>query len=154
MGARFGGRYEIKIDPKGRFSLPAGLRDALPKRAPRLVITNSLYQNRPCLHAYSAEAWAALEERIARLPALKPEVQAFQRYYLSGGHEIELDAQARVSTPLSLRRHAGLEDGATLVGMGDKFEIWSTAHWRAVNEQLASSFEDTLAAMARLEGDR
>jgi MraZ protein len=130
------------------------LREALPKREARIVATNSLFQNKPCLHAYSASGWDELERRVESLPALRPEVQAFQRFYLSGGHELELDSQGRFLLPQALRKHAGLNEFATLVGMGDKLEIWSAESWRAVNDSLAASFEETLAAIARLEGEK
>ena len=155
---RFRGRFEAKIDPKGRLSLPASLRDALspPKRRTelRLIVTNGLYQNKHCLHAYSAEAWRALEERVEALPRLKPEVQAFERFYLSGAQAIDLDAQGRLLVPAPLRKRAGLEAEATLVGMGEKFEIWDSRAWNEVNDALALAFEGIEAAIAQLEERR
>lgn len=149
--ARFRGRFEIKMDPKGRISLPSAFRAGVGERRPRLVVTNSRYQDKSCLHAYASSDWLALEARVALLPALKPEVQAFQRFYLSGGQEVEIDGQGRILVPQSLRKFASLEETATLVGLGDKFEIWPTPAWTDVHRSLSSSFEDTLLAIARLD---
>ena len=150
----FRGRFEIKLDPKGRLSLPPAYRQNLPGNSPSLVITNSRYRGRSCLDAYALGEWERLERRIGKLSSLKPEVQAFNRFYLSGGQPIDVDAQNRILVPQSLRRYSSLESAVVLVGLGNKFEIWSQDAWSAVYDQLTETFEDTVAAVAMLEGDR
>jgi MraZ protein len=147
----FRGRFEIKLDPKGRLSMPPAYRQILPGQAPTLVVTNARYQSRSCLHVYTLAEWERLERKIAKMSSLKPEVQAFSRFYLSGGQPVEVDAQNRILVPQSLRRFAGLESAAVLVGLGEKFEIWSQANWTSVYEQLTENFEDTMSAVAALE---
>lgn len=150
LGA-FRGRFEIKLDPKGRLSLPPAYRQNLPHDDAQLIITNSRYRGKSCLHAFSLQEWEKLERRIGRMSQLKTEVQAFSRFYLSGGQSTELDAQNRILVPQSLRRFAGLESSAVLVGLGDKFEIWSQDNWSAIYDQLTENFEDTLSAVATLD---
>jgi MraZ protein len=149
----FRGRFEIKLDPKGRIGLPSAIRDIIEssRNSGDLVVTNSRYRNRSCLDVYTAAEWEKLEGRIAKLSTLKPEVQAFNRFYLSGGQAVEIDAQNRVLVPQSLRRYAALDQQVVLVGMGSKFEIWSQESWNAIHEQLTESFEDTMNAVAALE---
>lgn len=157
----FRGRFEIKLDSKGRLSLPLSYRQnlmssmgsQLPNHLLNLVVTNSRYRNHSCLDAYSIGEWERLERRIAKLPSLRPEVQAFNRFYLSGGQPIEVDAQNRILVPLSLRRYSNLETGAVLVGLGNKFEIWAQDTWNSVYENLTDSFEETVASVAALESD-
>ncbi len=150
MNPSFRGRFEIKLDPKGRLSLPPGVRSVLSENHSQLVMTNSRYQNRSCLHVYSPSEWQTLERRIAKLPALDAQVQAFQRFYISGGQPVEIDAQNRVLIPQLLRRFAGLENQVVVVGLGAKLEIWSQVVWDDVFANLAESFEDTMNAVARL----
>lgn len=147
----FRGRFEIKVDPKGRLSLPQAYRQILPTETPQLIVTNSRYLGKSCLHAYSLPEWEKLERKIARLSSLRPEVQAFSRFYLSGGQLVELDSQNRILVPQSLRRFASLEAQAVLVGMGPKFEIWSQDTWNQIYENLTESFEATLDAVAKLD---
>ena len=64
MNSVFRGRFEIKLDEKGRLSLPQALRSALPSQNAQLIITNSRYKNQSCLHAYSLAEWENLERRI------------------------------------------------------------------------------------------
>jgi MraZ protein len=151
----FRGRFEIKLDPKGRLSLPAAYRQSLPGQTPQVVVTNSRYRSRSCLHVYSLNEWEKLERRIGRMSSLRAEVQAFSRFYLSGGQSVEVDAQNRILVPQTLRRFAELEARLVLVGMGDKFEIWSQENWDAIYQDLAESFEETMSAVAGLEaGDK
>ncbi len=148
----FRGRFEIKLDPKGRLSLPTGYRSVL--SVGELMVTNSRYRGKSALDVYSIVEWEKLEHRIAGLSSLRPEVQAFNRFYLSGGQKLEVDAQNRILVPQSLRRYAGLESEVVLIGLGAKFEIWSSESWNTIHTQLTDSFEETMAAVAALETDQ
>lgn len=150
----FRGRFEIKLDPKGRLLIPVGYRQLLPSDSTgksQIIVTNNRYRGKSCLHAYSLAEWEKLERNIARLSSLKAEVQAFSRFYLSGGQPCDVDAQNRVLVPQSLRKFAGLEGPLVLVGLGNKFEIWSESTWNSIYEDLTENFEETLAAVADLE---
>lgn len=150
----FRGRFEIKLDPKGRLMIPAAYRQILPTDntgKSQLILTNNRYRGKSCLHAYSVSEWEKLERNIARLSSLKAEVQAFSRFYLSGGQASDVDSQNRVLVPQSLRKFAGLEGQIVLVGLGNKFEIWAEDTWKSIYEDLTENFEETLAAVAGLE---
>jgi len=151
--APFRGRFEIKLDPKGRLSLPTAYRQTLPALHAELVVTNSRYRNRSCLDVYSQPEWEKLEARMAKLPNLNTNVQAFTRFYLSAGQSLEIDAQNRILVPQGLRRFASLENQVVLIGLGNKFEIWSQEGWNAISEQLSETFEATMSAVAALEGE-
>ncbi len=147
----FRGRFEIKLDPKGRLLIPAAYRAILPVENPQLIITNNRYRGKSCLHAYSLHEWEKLERSIASLSSLKAEVQAFNRFYLSAGQAADVDAQNRILVPQSLRKFAGLSGAVVLVGLGNKFEIWAESTWNSLYEDLTENFEATLEAVAELE---
>lgn len=136
----FRGRFDCKIDAKGRLSLPASLRKELGENTD-FVVTNSLYQGRRCLDLYLLSTWEKLEQKIQAMPSLKAEVQAYQRFYMSGGQVINKDSQNRILMPGSLRSYASLSDELMLVGMGHKIEIWSVDVWNEIYENLATQFE-------------
>lgn len=150
-GGNFRGRFELKLDAKGRLSLPPAYRHILNGEHPQLIVTNSRYRGKSCLHVYSLQEWEKLERRIAKLSSLQTEVQAFTRFYLSAGQVVELDAQNRILVPQSLRRFAGLEAQVALVGMGSKFEVWAQSTWEELHEELSEAFEETMSAVASLE---
>ncbi len=149
------GRFDCKVDAKGRLSLPSALRTQLPASSStkpvNLVITNSLFKNRKCLDVYPEDEWKKLEKRIAALPSLKVEVQAYQRFYLSAGQPIELDGHHRMLVPQTLRKFAGIEEDIVVIGMGSKFEIWPASIWLSLQEELSQQFDDIQAAVAALE---
>jgi MraZ protein len=152
MIVQFRGRFELKVDPKFRLSLPSAFREVIGgAKDSRIIITNSQIQGKRCLDAYTFEEWQKLERKTARLPQLKVEVQNFQRFYLSGGHLVELDAQSRCLIPPSLRNYAAIQSDVVVVGFAQKFEIWSVEAWNSLFEGLAQGFESTLAVIADLE---
>lgn len=151
MNPSFRGRFSLKLDPKGRLSLPLPFRAVLPNSSAQVVITNSRYQNLSCLHVYSLAQWQELERKIGKLSSLDQSVQAFQRFYLSGGQVIDVDAQNRILVPQSLRRFAGLDSQAMLVGMGEKFEVWSEQNWSGIFSNLTENFEETMNQVAELQ---
>ncbi len=151
MKAIFRGRFHAKLDGKGRLSLPAGLRGCFQEDSIQAVITNSIYKKSPCLDIYLPDEWEKLEAKIDKLSKLKPSVQAYQRFYISGGQSIEADSQSRILLPKSLRSYAGLKGEVVLVGMGNKLELWDESQWNKVHSNLAQNFEETLAEIAELE---
>ena len=119
----FMGEYNHTIDAKGRLIIPAKFREEL---GDLFVIAKGLDGN---LTAYDMTAWKSLETKLNELPSTLKEARALKRFFLSGAAEIELDKQGRALLPSNLREHAGLTKDVTLVGVGDKVEIWSTDRW-------------------------
>ncbi|MCB0350086.1 MAG: hypothetical protein KDD38_02810, partial [Bdellovibrionales bacterium] len=92
-----------------------------------------------------------LEKKIALMPSLKNEVQAFQRFYISSGEECAIDAQGRILIPQHLRDYADLKDDIVLVGMGFKIEIWSYASWQPLFGQLEKDFEKVMNIISDID---
>jgi MraZ protein len=154
VGKMFRGRFDLKRDEKGRINFPNSFRAGLENnKDQQLVITNGYSKGFKYLDVYTSSAWKILENKISKLPSLKTEVQAFQRFYLSGGQELQLDKNNRILIPLSLRDYAELEDEVVLVGMNNKFEIWSKKMWKKFHDKVTENFDETLAAIAQLDDD-
>jgi MraZ protein len=153
QSGQFRGRFELKIDAKFRLTLPTVFREVIEKSMShsRIVITNSQYQGKRCLDVYSFAEWKKLEQKISRLPQLKVEVQNFQRFYLSGGHVVEVDAQGRILIPPTLRAYSNVLSDLMVVGFANKFEIWSLDVWKGLFENLAQDFSQTLVAISDME---
>ncbi len=161
MDLTFRGRYDLKIDTKGRLTVPSSLRELITRneggaRSKRegtsLVVTNGLVNGRACLDVYTKPAWGSLEKRIMRLPPLDRNVQAFQRFYLAAGMQVELDGQGRILIPPAHRAHARFAEDIVAVGMGSKLELWDLKAWNEISKELSEQFEDVLANVAKLEG--
>ena len=139
------------MDPKGRISLPVMFRDI---GGAKWVVTNSRYLSKPCLHFFPLKSWSELENRIAKFPSLNESVQAFQRFYMAGASEIELDAQGRLIVPPTLRKFAQLDSESVCLGLGDKLELWSEPNWTPVFEHLNNGFETVQSQVANFDNEK
>lgn len=147
---KFRGRAHIKLDQKGRLSLPSTFRSSLNKPY-ILVATNGVFKGLPCLDLLTSSEWQKLELKISKISALKAEAQVFQRFYISGSERCELDVQLRILLPQHLREYAELEESIVLVGMGHKIEIWSEKNWQTIFAKLKTDFEVSLNVLANLD---
>ena len=87
-----------------------------------------------CLFVYSASAWEVLEDNINQLPLSKS--RNLQRFFFSSAADCVPDAQGRVLIPQNLREYAALQKEVTIIGVSGRVEIWNTARWKAINEEL------------------
>jgi MraZ protein len=133
----FKGTYEYRIDGKGRLPVPAVFRRALGDE-PSLVVT-LLDQ---CLAAYPSEEWRKLEAQLAALPAFSKPVKALTRVLASRAADCALDVQGRILVPAALRAAAGLASEVVIVGVLNRFEIWSPAVWRSFLEDSERMLDD------------
>ncbi len=122
----FLGRYNHTLDAKGRLAIPARFRETL---AEGLVLTRGIDR---CLALYPLAAWRPLAEKVSALPLSDPDARAFRRLVFAEATDLELDAQGRILVPPELRRYAGLERDAVIIGMDTALEIWSPERWQAV----------------------
>ena len=136
----FRGRYEHTIDKKGRISIPYKYREILVEKGDETLIVTNFDS---CLVAFPREEWEILEKKVAKLPQMKPEVKAFQRYFISGAIECPLDKQGRIVIPQSLREYAKLNKEVVLVGLVRKFEIYSKEKWENEFEKSRDKFENS-----------
>jgi MraZ protein len=122
--AVFKGTYRHRIDAKGRLPVPAVFRRALGGEA--TVVVTLLDQ---CLAVYPQAEWARLEEQLRALPAFSRQVKALTRLLLSRAAECEIDVQGRILLAPALRASADLGRDAVVVGVLNRFEIWSPDSW-------------------------
>ncbi len=116
------GEYECKLDAKGRFLMPAGLRKQLPEDQQNEFVVNRGIDK--CLVLYPEPVWEKELSRIQSRNQYLRENRAFTRMFLNGAQPISLDGNARVLLPKRLMEYAGLDKDIVLVAQIDKIEIW------------------------------
>ena len=124
------GMYQHSIDSKGRLFIPARLREEL---GDHFYITLSMQNH--CLWAFSLENWSKFNERISAQPISE---QIRMRPLFSNAQTGDLDGQGRVLLNKSLREKRGLDKYVTVVGAGERVEIWDTEVFTAIDEQEAA----------------
>ena len=121
----FSGRFDHAIDENGRVSIPARFRDVLEReQQDALFITNFVETKERCLELYPPNEWQRLVGRIKQKGSFDPRIRTFQTFYLSGAHEVQVDAQGRILIPPKLRDFARLEREVTFSAMSDHFQLW------------------------------
>lgn len=130
------GRYDHSLDPKNRLILPRSFRGALEDG---VVLTAGLEE---FVYVFPVAAFAALAEKVGRLPLLDAGGRDFTRVFISNAREEQADAQGRVPIAASLRQYAGLEREVVVVGQINHVELWNPAYWEESFRKARASFED------------
>jgi len=118
----FTSEHESKLDAKGRLVLPARIKSQLPDDERELVIRKGFEQ---CLILYPTVEFKKVFSKISSLNEFNEEYRKLQRNFLSGVVTVELDANGRFLLPRNMLSYAQLDKEVTLVGTGNKVEIWN-----------------------------
>lgn len=117
------GEYTHSLDPKKRLSLPSKFRNELGKK---VVVTRGLDN---CLFVYPLKEWQRITEKISELPLGQADTRGFNRFFLSGAVEVDIDSVGRILVPDFLKEFAGLETKVVLAGVHSRVEIWDEVVW-------------------------
>ncbi|MBX2844172.1 MAG: division/cell wall cluster transcriptional repressor MraZ [Flammeovirgaceae bacterium] len=119
----FSSEFECKLDAKGRLVLPSRVKSDLPEDSENKIVIKRGFE--PCLTIYPYVEWMKIFNKVAKLNEFNPEDRKFQRIFLRGNTEIELDKTGRFVIPKSMLRYAKLEKEVLLIGLGKRVEIWN-----------------------------
>ena len=132
----FIGEYHHTIDEKGRIIIPAKFREELGNN---FIITRGIEN---CLFVYSAENWAKITNKLNSLPFTKKDARTFNRFFMSGATNVELDKQGRVNISKPLIDYASLLKDCVIIGTGDRLEVWSQESWDSFFDSTKDSMSD------------
>lgn len=139
----FLGEYEVTLDTKGRFLLPAGIRKQLPEgTGDQFVIARGFEK---CLALYPKENWDPIMSELSKVSEYKAENREFLRYFTMGATPMELDSADRLLVPPNLKAHAGLERDVVLVSVINKIEIWDKGKYQQFFESFSPEKYSELA---------
>jgi MraZ protein len=120
----FQGETAITVDDKGRLAIPTAYRDEVARGGNRLVVTYNPYES-GCLWLYPESAWQVVRDQVNALPNAKRVHRNLQLKLVGAATTVEPDGSGRILLPQTHRNNAGLDKKAVLLGMGNKFELWS-----------------------------
>ena len=75
------------------------------------------------------ENWAKITDKLNSLPFTHKDARTFNRFFMSGATDVELDKQGRVNISSPLIQYANLVKDCVVIGTGDRLEIWSQESW-------------------------
>ena len=117
------GEFECKLDAKGRLLMPSKLKGLLPESSGSELFLVKGFE--PCLLLYPQVEYKKIFSRIAGLNEFNVEFRRLQRNFFRGSTQVELDNSGRFVIPKVMLSFAELDQTCTLVGMGNRMEIWN-----------------------------
>ena len=134
----FQGETAITIDDKGRMAVPTAHRDVVARECGnQLVLTYNPFES-GSLYIYPQAIWERVRDQVNKLPKAKRVNRNLQLKLVGAATFVELDGNGRITIPASHRSAVGIEKKAVLLGMGDKFELWSEQAHHAQIQQTVS----------------
>ncbi|WP_246432394.1 division/cell wall cluster transcriptional repressor MraZ [Xanthomonas theicola] len=119
-------------------AVPTAYRDLVARASGnRLVLTYNPFEA-GCLWLYAEKEWERVRDDVMAKPNTQRVVRVLQQKLVGSSAALELDANSRITIPPSHRAAVGVEKRAVLLGMGDKFELWSEQAHRALIQQTLS----------------
>ncbi len=140
----FYGEFQHTVDQKGRIIIPSAFREELNVK---FMLTKGLEE---CLFIFSMPRWNSLVEKLETLPLSNTNARSFNRFFFSSAAQCEMDKNYRILVPADLRDHAKLEREISIVGVGNRVEVWSRDKWEKYiqgDSLNADSLSDTFAML-------
>lgn len=134
------GEFEVKLDAKGRFLFPSGLRKQLSPAAQENFMLNKGFEE--CLTLYPMNEWEKISEKLSKMNLFKPKNRMFYRLFHQGAKQVSLDNVGRVHIPVTHMERVGLEKDAMLIAYNDRIEIWDKSKYFEMIEGNMADFAD------------
>ena len=138
---QFVSHYVLRLDAKGRISVPAAFRTVLARDGCEGVYCHPAL-DRPALDAGGNALLAEIRALITGYPPYSEQREQFALSLYGTSETLKIDSEGRVVLTETLKAHAGITDAATFVGLGHKFRIWEPSRFRA---ELAEATEKVRA---------
>ena len=143
---RFVSNTTLRLDSKGRVSIPATFRSVLRRDG-----FDGLYcypaLDRPAIDAGGNALMAEIEALIGRFTPFSDERERFALALYGTSETLKIDGEGRVQLSDSLKRHAGIADTVAFVGLGHKFQIWEPGRFQ---HELAEATQKVRALKGQL----
>lgn len=125
-GLLFQGTSALSLDAKGRINVPARQRELLmATTGGQLTLTKHPVG---CLLVFPRPAWEQFREKLLGLPM---SADGWRRIFIGSAVDVEIDGAGRLSISPELRKAAGLDKDALLIGMGQRLELWDVKRHEA-----------------------
>jgi MraZ protein len=134
------GEFDVKIDAKGRFLFPSGLRKQLSPATQRDFMLNKGFEE--CLTLYPLTEWEKISERLSKLNLFKPKNRMFYRLFHQGAKMVALDNAGRILVPTTHMERVGLQQDVMLIAYNDRIEIWDKSKYFGMIEGSMADFAD------------
>ncbi len=131
--------FECRVDAKGRFLLPSGLKKQLASELQEgFVIKRSVFDS--CLELHTIGEWREIMTQVNTLNRFVKKNNDFIRLFTSGVRSVEPDGNIRFQIPKDLINFAGIAKKIVLASVGTSIEIWDKEKYEIAVNNASSSF--------------
>src|SRR3954463_13331907 len=127
---RFVSNFALRLDAKGRVSIPASFRAVLARDG-----FEGLYcyptLDAPALDGGGNALLGEIEALIGQHSHGSTEREQLSLSLYGTSEVLKIDGEGRVTLTDPLKTHAGIADAVAFVGLGRKFQIWEPSRFRA-----------------------
>ena len=126
----FIGKYEVKVDVKGRIFIPSAYRKILGIDDRQQIIMRKDAENE-CIVFYPESVWNQKVEHLkSKLDEWNSSDQLLLMQFVADAEWLDIDAQGRVLISKKHLQAIGVENAEVLfVGMIDRFALWSKSRY-------------------------
>ncbi len=124
----FKGIHTLNLDSKGRLGIPVKYRDHIMGLLKGSMVITIDTEDK-CLLLYPSATWSKIQNKINELPSFNQNARRIQRLLIGHAEDIDVDTNGRILISRPLRDYASLSKKVTLIGQGEKFEIWDQSFW-------------------------
>jgi MraZ protein len=118
----FTGKYESKLDAKGRLVLPSKFKAQLPDDEGNELIIQQGFE--PHLIIYPMLEFKKVLAKVSGLSEFNEENRQLQLNFFSSIATVELDVNGRFLLQKNMLTYAQLNKDVILIGMGNKIVVW------------------------------
>jgi len=115
--------YTLKIDDKGRVSVPSAYRSIIQNKAEKIYGYTSF--NHQCIEVYTTKRLELIKGYIENLDLFSQARDTLSTAVLASSEELNMDAKGRIMLPEFFIDHANLKGEVLFAGKGQTFEIWN-----------------------------
>ena len=146
-------RFINKIDKKGRVSVPASFRAELADQSFQGVV---LFRSNvhPCLEGFSHSYMQEVGARLDDFDLFSAEQDDLATAIFGDAVQLPWDGDGRVMLPDELLGFSKLDEKATFVGMGRKFQIWSPDIFETRRESARQSVKEKNMTIPKITGSK
>ena len=126
--------YDNVVDEKRRVQIPSSWRKGQNEVEFMLVLWPNSAQKDACLLVLPPDAARKLRQRITSMAFGDAQAEALRRFLGRKSQMVTSDKSGRITLPEHMAQAAGIESKAMLVGMFDRFQLWSPERFSAVTE--------------------
>jgi MraZ protein len=139
--AGFIGEYEVRLDDKGRFVLPSGVKKQLDSADNETFVVNRGFEQH--LNLYTMKEWEKLMTRVTKkVNGFTEKGRRLLRQFRNGAVPVTIDSSGRILLPQSLMQYSGLKKDLMVVGAFDRIELWDKAKYEQEMREGLSDFSN------------